>query len=62
MFNELIVQVFKKIVLFLLKKWSDQVPILHMPWQLSCHDMCKIVTWFDQNNENWSNTFTKFLL
>ena len=27
------------------KYWSDQVTILHMSWQLSCHDMCKFVTW-----------------
>ena len=25
------------------KWWPDQVIILHMPWQLSCHSMCKIV-------------------
>ena len=26
------------------KEWSYQVPILHMSWQLSCHDMCKFGT------------------
>ena len=25
--------------------WSNQVTILHMPWQLGCHGMCKSVTW-----------------
>ena len=34
-------------LLFLHNWWSDQVMILHMPWQLSCHDMCKIMTWLD---------------
>ena len=29
------------------KKWCDQITILHMPWQLSCHGMCKIETWSD---------------
>ena len=27
--------------------WFNQVKILHMSWQLSCHDMCKIMTWND---------------
>ena len=27
--------------------WADQVIILHMPQQLSCCGMCKIVTWLD---------------
>ena len=26
---------------------SNQVTVLYMPWQLSCHGMCKIVTWLD---------------
>ena len=29
------------------KGWSDHVTIMHMAWQLSCHDMCKIVTWLE---------------
>ena len=33
-------------------QWSDQVTILHMPSQLSCHGMCKIVTWWDHPNHN----------
>ena len=28
-------------------EWSNQVIILHMPWQLSCHAMYKIMTWLD---------------
>ena len=37
-----------KFVLFpLCFSWSNQVPILHMPWQHSCHGMCKIGTWSD---------------
>ena len=29
-----------------IKKWlSHQVITLHMPWQLSCHGMCKFMTW-----------------
>ena len=27
-------------------QWSDLVTVLHMSW-LSCHDMCKSVTWSD---------------
>ena len=30
--------------IFTWKQWSDQFTILLMPQQLSCHDMCKIVT------------------
>ena len=25
-----------------------------MPWQLNCHDMCKIMTWLDHYNQNQS--------
>ena len=28
------------------QKWSNHVPILHMARQLSCHAVCKIMTWF----------------
>ena len=35
------------------KLQSDQFTILHMSWQQSCHDMCKIVTWLD----NWGQWF-----
>ena len=35
--------------MYLLQKsyLSNQVTILHMAKQLSCFDMCKIVTWLD---------------
>ena len=36
------------------KWWPDQVIILHISWQLSCHDMCKIVTWMVNQNKNWN--------
>ena len=28
---------------------SEQVTILHMSWQITCRDMCKIVTWLVHN-------------
>ena len=28
--------------------WSNQITFFHMPRQLSCRGMCKIVTWLDQ--------------
>ena len=37
----------KYVLLWLEKSWPDQATILYMVWQLSCHDMCKIVTWLD---------------
>ena len=46
----------KKIMLLLNEKQlSDQVTILHMPQQLSCRGMCKVVTWLDQQKQNDSN-------
>ena len=36
------------------KWWPDQVTNQHMPRQLSCHDMCKFVTWLDTCNKNQS--------
>ena len=30
-------------------KWSDQVTMLHISWQFSCHGMCKIVAWLENN-------------
>ena len=32
--------------------WYNQITILHMSWQLNCHDMCKIVTW---SNHDFTN-------
>ena len=29
--------------------WSDQVTILHLSRQLSCHGMCKIMTWSNED-------------
>ena len=37
----------KLILLWFWVWWFNQVRILHMPWQLSCHGMCKILTWSD---------------
>ena len=38
----------KFMLLILLEKWyTDLATILRMSWQLSCHDICKIVTWLD---------------
>ena len=49
---ELIIQISWKYMLpFFEKLLSDQVTILHMPWQLSCHGMCKFVTWLDHWNK-----------
>ena len=46
---ELIVEISPKFSFFLLwYQWSDQVTYLHMSRQLSCRDMCKIVTWMCQ--------------
>ena len=37
-----------KYVWLLHEKWRwNHVTILHMLWQISCHDICKIVTWSD---------------
>ena len=36
-------------------QWSNQLTILHMSRQLSCRDMCKIVTWFDHHFPSKSN-------
>ena len=45
------------------KYWSGQVTNLHMPRQLSCRDMCKIVIWWDNNIKNWNkNNFVKILV
>ena len=33
---------------------SNQIIILHMPWQLDCNNMCKSVTWLDNKNQNLS--------
>ena len=44
------------------KLWSDQITVLHMPWQLSCHGMCKIVIWFNLFNQNHNKiTFWDFI-
>ena len=37
----------KNVLLLHGKQWSHQVKILHMPWQLSCHGMCKLFIWLD---------------
>ena len=45
MFYDPMIQFLWNYVLLLYEKWLlDQVIILHMPWQLSCHGMCKSVT------------------
>ena len=52
---ELMIQILSKFMLYLFENWSsDQVIILHMSWQLSCHDMCKIMTWLDYQNHDYS--------
>ena len=39
-------------MLTLHRKWfSNQVTILHMSWQLSCHDMCRFLTWFNLHKQ-----------
>ena len=43
--------------------WPDQVIILHMPRQLSCRNICKIVTWLTYQRHTDSNIiFTRFRL
>ena len=37
--------------------WSNQVTIMHMPRQLSCRGMCKIVTWSDDYFSNKSSIY-----
>ena len=32
------------------KKWSNQIMIVHMSWQQSCHDLWQFVTWLDNQN------------
>ena len=54
---QLTIQIFKERHFYLKKKpkqWSNQVVILHMSWQLRCHDMCKFVTWSDNQNDNYN--------
>ena len=34
------------------KYLTNHVTILHMSWQLSCHDMCKTVTWLDHYKQD----------
>ena len=47
-FYELIIEVSWKFSWLSFHLWlSKELTILHMSWQLSCHDMCKIVTWCD---------------
>ena len=41
-FEFIIELLWKFFFLYWLFLWSNQVTILHMPWQLSCHGMCKI--------------------
>ena len=50
-----------KICILLLceKWWSGQVTILHIFWQLRCHDMCKIVIWLDHKNKKSRNSCHK---
>ena len=43
-----------KLLLIHHKKLNNHVTSLHMPWQRSCHVMCKIVTWLDHWNQNHS--------
>ena len=44
-------------------QWFNLGPNLHMPWQLSCHGMCKIVARYDQYFSCKSSThFLKFEL
>ena len=62
---ELLIKIlYDYLLLILHDKWSsDQVPILHMSWQLSCHDMCKFVIWLKHKNTNYSsNDFHKILI
>ena len=39
-----------KILILIEKWWRNQVKILHMSRQLGCRDMCKILTWLDDEN------------
>ena len=59
---EFIIEISHKFSFFLLwQQWSDQVTYLHMSWQLSCHDMCKTVTWSGHYHSSQSNmNFYKF--
>ena len=42
---------------------SDQAIILYMPWQLSCHGICKIMAWSDDYIHNYSKkVFMSFQL
>ena len=31
------------------KRWAGQVMVSHIPRELSCHDMCKIMIWLNHN-------------
>ena len=45
---ELLIEIlWKNLFAEILIQWSNLVTILYMQWQLSCHGMCKIVTWLD---------------
>ena len=50
-FYELIIQIWSRyVLLFHENSWSDQVMILHMPRQLSCRGLCRIMTWLSHKN------------
>ena len=54
-FCEVLIQILLKNMRFLQENWMFyQVTILHMPRQLSCRGMCKIMTWYDNQNKNYS--------
>ena len=38
-------------------QWSVPVTFLQMPWQQSCHGMCKFVTWSDHSSLSKYNSF-----
>ena len=41
----------------------DQVTISLMPWQFSCHGMCKVITWFEHETKNYQkNNIYKILI
>ena len=47
---ELMIEIFWKLYLLqLLFQWLNKVTIVHMPQQLSCCGMCKIVIWFNHH-------------
>ena len=59
--SELIAEIFSQSFLLQCQSWwSYQITHLHMPRQLSCHGMCKIVAWLARYLAHKSNIYLNF--